>query len=104
MASARPFELAARAPLRGAAPTRRLAARPARRSAAAAPLRLDAAAQRVHQVDHVRGLRLRRWRRLLAGLLGLDQLLERGLVTILELRRIELGLLGFQDVLGELEH
>src|SRR5690349_10836251 len=67
-----------------------------------APFGLYAAAQCIHQIHHVAGLRRRRARRA-AGLLGSDQFFERGLVAILELRWIEPAFLSLQDVLGEIE-
>src|SRR5438105_10244221 len=102
-ASARALELlasAGRALERGR--FRRFATAPPR--ACAAALRLHAATQGVHQVHHVGRRRHRRRRRFLAGLLGGDQLLERALVAVLELRGVEFGLLGLEDVLRQIEH
>src|ERR1700686_986395 len=64
----------------------------------AAAIGLSAAAQGIHQVDHIAGLWLVQRRRRLAGALGLDQRIQRILVAILELVGIEMALLGLQDM------
>src|SRR5947207_10370686 len=69
-----------------------------------AALGLDAAAQCVHETDHVarrrRLLLLLRQRE--AGLLLAHQLDQRVLVVVLERRRLEVALLGVEDMLREL--
>src|SRR5215813_13497857 len=77
---------------------------PARLGGRTAPLGLHAAAQGIHETHDIGRSRCWRRRRLLACLLGRDQLLQRGFVAVFEFGRIELGLLGLQNVLRQVEH
>src|SRR6478609_7697741 len=67
-------------------------------------LALHAAAQRIHEIDHLRWLAFLGVLDLRSGLLALQQFLQRVLVLIAELGRIEVAGLGLDDVGGELEH
>src|SRR5262249_8407807 len=70
----------------------------------AAALRFDAAAERVHEIDHLGGGALLRALDLLPGLLLLQQVDQGVLVTVGEFFRIEMARLGADDVRGELQH
>src|SRR5581483_1066303 len=73
--------------------------------AATAAAALEALLQGVHQVDHLAGiLGLFGGDHRLALLLARDQVAQGILVAILELGRIELGLLLLYDLAGDLEH
>src|SRR5262245_64385726 len=61
-------------------------------------------AQRIHEVDDLGRSALARRLDLLAGLLFLQQVLERFLVMVLEFLRLEMAGLGLDDVRGQLEH
>ena len=89
---------------RCAALARRAGARRAGRALGAALFGLHAALERIHQIDDVARLGLRQLRDRLAGVLGLDQRDQRILVAILELVRIEVRLLAFENMHGEIEH
>src|SRR3954469_2636546 len=65
---------------------------------------LHAAAQGIHEIDHLRRLALLGVLDLGSGLLALQQFLQRVLILIAELGRIEVAGLGLDDVGGELEH
>src|SRR5262249_44987656 len=69
------------------------------------PRRFDRASEGVHQVDYIAwgGSRRRRFRRQ-TRLLAPEHFDNRPFVAVLERRRIEIALLGFEDVLGELDH
>src|SRR5438045_107926 len=72
------------------------------RRPAAAP---EALLQGLHEVDHlVLFLGLFGADQLLALLLASDEIAQRVLVAVLELRRVELGLLLLDDLLGDLQH
>src|SRR3977135_4526323 len=64
----------------------------------------DAAAQRIHQVDDLGGRALGRPLDLLSVLLLVQQVLERFLVAVVEFLRLEVRLLGLDDLGGELQH
>ena len=59
---------------------------------------LDAPTQRIHEIDHLCGRALARRFDLFAAPLLLQQLLQRILVLILELLRLEMRFLAFDDV------
>src|ERR1700734_3292439 len=101
MKSARLLMLAVRA--------RTLFVRPGRRRVPglfplAAGFSLHACPQRVHQIDDVASRGLLRTLDLLAGGLLLDDFLERLFILILELLRLEVTSLRFDDVESEVQH
>src|SRR5258705_8574874 len=63
----------------------------------------DTPAQRIHEVDDLRRLAARRLD-LLAGLLLLQEILQRLFVAVLEPLRLEVSLLGLHDMLRQVEH
>ena len=66
--------------------------------------RLDTSAKRVHQVDNVRRLGPLRPLDRLAFLFLFEQLLERVLILIFKLARLEVALLCLHDMRGKIEH
>src|SRR5262249_1887067 len=67
-------------------------------------LRIDARSQRVHQIDNARRRYPPRWRDLFASLSLLEQINEGVLISILEMRRIEVARLVANDVTCKIKH
>ena len=65
---------------------------------------VDAGAQSIHEIDHLRCRTFLRRFDLFACLFLFKQIDQRVLVSILELRRIEVASLGLDDVRCEIEH
>src|SRR5215813_7381649 len=60
--------------------------------------------QRVHEIDHLRRQILLRRFDLFPGLFLFEQINQRTLISVLELRRIEMACLGLDDMRCEIEH
>ena len=67
-------------------------------------LGIDAGTQGIHEIDHLRCRTFLRRFDLFASLLLFEQIDQRVLVAVLELRRIEVAGFGLDDVSGEIEH